>query len=588
MLRGILTGSAWGLVVGGGVLAILSLAYPATVMPPPETGAEVAPEAAASASDTDAAPDALPKPLAAPERHDASQITRPDGDTLAAITPEDLDPGEAPTLVAPDAGLGQGPDAAATAGLEPAPETVVLPSPQAMVPAAPEPEAGPEVATKPKLPPRAEPGEEVTGFPTNDLNDMAAAPEVASPADATESAAPEAASEPVPEVVIVEDATPTDEPEDATDASEEVAEAEPADEPSPADAEVAEQEPVVVTETEQQPIVVIETDTEEAEVPAPATEAEAPVATPPAASDAEVAETPAQEDETPPAAVVTLPQVGSAGAPDTDDPATRETEAPATAMPGQPGVRLTETAEAAEPTETPQPDVSTVDPSAPPIDRYAQPFENPENKPILSIVLLDSAADGATEDIPARFPYPISVAVPVDVPDAAERMRRYREAGYEVLALASLPEGATPADLETAAQAWAEALPEAVAIMERPPHQLQAGREVGEQMASILSDTGRGLLLYPEGLNTARKLASRRGVPAASVFRDLDGEDQAGTVVRRFLDHSAFKATAEGSVILVARPRTETFEALLLWGLADRASRVALAPVSHALKAAAP
>jgi polysaccharide deacetylase 2 family uncharacterized protein YibQ len=262
---------------------------------------------------------------------------------------------------------------------------------------------------------------------------------------------------------------------------------------------------------------------------------------------------------------------------------------PIVAMPGQPGIRLTEDAPATDappPVETdksPQPD-----PDLPPIDRYAEPFENPEGRPILSIVLLDSARDGAVAPMPARFPYPVSIAIPAEAPDAADRMRRYRAAGYEVLALVDLPQGATPADIETRAPAWFEAVPDAVAIMERPPKSLQSDRANGEELADVLAASGHGLLLFPDGLDTTRKLAARRGVPAATVFRDLDAAGQGEAVIRRFLDNAAFKAGMEGAVILVARLRPETLEALLVWGLADRASRVALAPVSAALKAAAP
>jgi hypothetical protein len=55
--------------------------------------------------------------------------------------------------------------------------------------------------------------------------------------------------------------------------------------------------------------------------------------------------------------------------------------------------------------------------------------------------------------------------------------------------------------------------------------------------------------------------------------------------MRRFMDNAAFRAGQEEAVILVARLRPDTVSVLLLWGLADRASRVAMAPVSYALKA---
>jgi polysaccharide deacetylase 2 family uncharacterized protein YibQ len=67
------------------------------------------------------------------------------------------------------------------------------------------------------------------------------------------------------------------------------------------------------------------------------------------------------------------------------------------------------------------------------------------------------------------------------------------------------------------------------------------------------------------------------------VFRDFDGAGQTPTVMRRFLDQAAFRAGQEGAVIMLGRVQPDTISALLLWGLQDRASRVALAPVSASL-----
>jgi polysaccharide deacetylase 2 family uncharacterized protein YibQ len=70
------------------------------------------------------------------------------------------------------------------------------------------------------------------------------------------------------------------------------------------------------------------------------------------------------------------------------------------------------------------------------------------------------------------------------------------------------------------------------------------------------------------------------------VFRDFDGKGQGATVIRRFLDQAAFRASQEeDGVIMVGRLRPDTISALLLWGLQDRASSVALAPVSAVLNA---
>ena len=222
------------------------------------------------------------------------------------------------------------------------------------------------------------------------------------------------------------------------------------------------------------------------------------------------------------------------------------------------------------------------------IKRYSQPFANPEDKPLMGILLMDSGSDldGGEVGIAAlrSFPYSISFAVDVSLPDAAERMRIYRDEGFEVLAMVDLPEGARPADAETTLGVAFARMPEVVGVLEGNRTGLQQNREVADQVTAILEQGGYGLVTQDKGLNTMPKLAVKNGVPAAAIFRDFDSKDQTPTVIRRFLDQAAFKAGIEGSVIMLGRMRPETISALLVWGLQDRASQVALAPISAVLQ----
>jgi hypothetical protein len=129
-------------------------------------------------------------------------------------------------------------------------------------------------------------------------------------------------------------------------------------------------------------------------------------------------------------------------------------------------------------------------------------------------------------------------------------------------------------------------MPGAVAVMEGAQTGLQSDKPVSDQAAAILVETGHGLVLFPKGLNTAQKLAAQEGVPSATVFRDFDAKGQNASIIRRFLDQAAFKARQEeNGVIMLGRMRADTISALLLWGLQDRASSVALAPISALLLA---
>jgi polysaccharide deacetylase 2 family uncharacterized protein YibQ len=222
-----------------------------------------------------------------------------------------------------------------------------------------------------------------------------------------------------------------------------------------------------------------------------------------------------------------------------------------------------------------------------PIRIYAQPFENPEGKPLMGIVLMDTGADldAAEIGLPAlsSFPYPVSFAVDASLIDAAQRVERYRAEGFDVLAMVDLPQGGRPTDAEVSISVALNGMPEIVGVLEGTGVGLQGSREVADQVTRILQASGHGLVAQSKGLNSMLKLALKEGVPAAPVFRDFDSQNQQPRVIRRFLDQAAFKAGQEGGVIMLGRLRPETIEALLVWGLADRAGSVALAPVSAVL-----
>lgn len=242
----------------------------------------------------------------------------------------------------------------------------------------------------------------------------------------------------------------------------------------------------------------------------------------------------------------------------------------------------------ADPADNTEPETTEAAPAEdlPPLERFAAEFENPEDKPLMSIILIDDGTSPIGPAALADFPYPLSFAVDASDSNAADIAARYRAAGMEVLSMVNLPQNASAADAETSMEIYLEAVPEAVAVFEGTGTGLQSSREAAEQLAPILNESGHGLVMFPNGLNTVQKLIAREGVPAATVFRDFDSNGQNASAVRRFLDQAAFRAgQEEGGVIMVGRLRPDTISALLLWGLQDRAASVALAPVSAVLTA---
>ncbi|GGH40387.1 Uncharacterized conserved protein YibQ, putative polysaccharide deacetylase 2 family [Cribrihabitans marinus] len=323
-------------------------------------------------------------------------------------------------------------------------------------------------------------------------------------------------------------------------------------------APAAESGVVASTERPAQPRAPEAPDAAEAEdAPIVASEPDAPPAQEPEAAP----EDPAAEDEGTEQAIA-LPQIGG------DSPVVNRPTA------GTPVIPLTERDEAEEPAA----DAG----GKPPIKAHAVPFENPDAKPLLSIVLIDGP-DALGAEALAEFPYPVTFALDPTDPEASEKMARHRAAGFEVVMLADLPPSATARDAEVSMEVWLSKVPESVAILEGTETGIQGNRELSDQVTDITQSTGRGLITQDKGLNTVQKLAARDGVPAAVVFRDFDGAGQSSDVIRRFLDQAAFRAGQEGAVIMLGRVRPDTISSLLLWGLQDRASRVALAPVSAVL-----
>lgn len=232
-----------------------------------------------------------------------------------------------------------------------------------------------------------------------------------------------------------------------------------------------------------------------------------------------------------------------------------------------------------------EPEPETVPEAQGALARNAVEVDVPRDKPLMAIVLIDEGQDALGLAALEAFPYPLSIAIPASRADAAQAAARYREAGFEVLLAADLSEGATPADVETAMSAWLDRVPQAVAVIEGDGTGLQTSRAASAQLAPILLESGHGLVMRPNGLDTARKLIAREGVPAATLFRDFDAEGQDAAAVRRFLDNAAMRATQQDEgVIMVGRLRADTISALLLWGLQDRAASVGLVPVSAVLR----
>lgn len=378
------------------------------------------------------------------------------------------------------------------------------------------------------------------------------------------------------------------------------------------------------------------------DVTAKAEEAEVVTDTAPAPKEPEVAKGPAQDtgedaaQETGQASSITAQDAPEIAAPDTPEPgkAANETEEPApagtgtaqdNAPDGKQVLPETATLDEAPPVATPTPSVLPPDPQleektvegvttgrlpsigtakdgatgaeaallpqdggqagAPAIlGGFVRSFDNPDGKPLYAILLRDDGSAEVPRAELAALPFPITFVLdPLDQA-SEEAAALYREAGQEVVMLASaIPKGAKASDLEQSFAGIGDKLSGAVALIDTETAAFQEDRKLSAEVVTLLADRRLGLVTFDRGLNAADQVARREGLPAAMIFRSIDDDGEEAPVIRRYLDRAAFKAAQEGEVAVIGTARPDTIAALMEWAVEGRASSVALAPISALL-----
>lgn len=280
-------------------------------------------------------------------------------------------------------------------------------------------------------------------------------------------------------------------------------------------------------------------------------------------------------------------------APETDGTPseTAATEQPVTERPvvsnrlPQIGATPADTTEATEVEEAEPAPVSGDTPTLGALARNARPFENPDGKPLFSVILIDEGAAGLDLSVLQTFTFPVTFAIDPMRPDAQAAADAFADAGFEVVVLATgLPAGATASDLETTLGSHLSRIPQAVAVMDPPQDGLAGERDLVQQAIAMAHQDGHGLIGWSKGLGPLETAMRKGGTPVAGIYRALDAEGERSSVIRRYLDRAAFKAAQDGSVIMVGSSRPETVTALFEWALSSKSGQVALAPVSAILR----
>lgn len=541
MARGILTGIATGVVVAG-----LGLGTASLVLGP----VEMEPVAPVPRSVEDA-----PEPGATPTPDDAAGAPEAEADAVE-------DAGQAPVEPSPDTAP-QAPDT------EPAPDT----------------EDAPAIGTSAAAPDEAE-------------RDAMAVPDApATTPEAGETAEPdEGSGDEADTASAIDDDTVSDDPVPESEATAPAPEVAPEDTaPEPLAPSAPEPDPRATTgmdlpdgapeilPPEDEPLPTDGGD------PAPGADLTAPAPgedetpEPDRAPAEEASEIGPEADPSPSMAETSAPEADAPDAPETAPaPETGATAPDATAAPEEPA-EVVVTGRLPSIGEAPEAETPAAAP-VPALIRNAIDFAGSGDQPLLAILLLDTGGDRAPVGDLGNLPFPVTVAVDAGATDADEAIAFYRDQGAEIMLVVPLPEGATAMDVDVSVEAYGPLLEDAAAVLVADDLGFQTLGDGAVQLGVNLAESGHGFVSYPAGLNTGHKAVLKEGVNAGLVFRDLDGAGQEGPVIRRFLDNAAFRARNEERVIVVARTRAETVQALLEWSLGTRAQTVTLAPISAVLE----
>lgn len=238
-----------------------------------------------------------------------------------------------------------------------------------------------------------------------------------------------------------------------------------------------------------------------------------------------------------------------------------------------------------------------------PWEVYARPFEPPEGKVRVTLVMTDlGLGTAATRRAVDGLPGAISLAFLSYADDAAVWLQRARAAGHEVLLAVPMEPAAKTDDPGPRALTAGAAPDDNVDLLEW--HMSRASAYVGvtthlggrflateSAVQTILAPLrDRGLMLLDASLgtdSTSGRVARNLGVPFVAADRIVDAVPSRAAIDRRLTELEEL-ARKQGGAVGIARPYPVSIDAIAAWvsSLADRG--MVLAPVSAAARGAGP
>lgn len=216
------------------------------------------------------------------------------------------------------------------------------------------------------------------------------------------------------------------------------------------------------------------------------------------------------------------------------------------------------------------------------LGEFARVFDYTGANALLAVVLVDAGASGLDIAKLAEIGMPLTIGIPSDVPDAMDRTSAYRDAGFEVVAIApkagvgAFRKGQNSEEAPLQLEAIFSAVPQAVAVMDPPGGELPKDNQLVRAVLAGLVPSGHALLTQSGGFNSVADLASEVGVYSQTVMRQIDNVDAVNFAMSR----AALQAGKTGAAIIMADTSPEMVKAVVQWLLSPSARTIALAPVS--------
>ncbi|MCF6306110.1 MAG: divergent polysaccharide deacetylase family protein [Rhodobacteraceae bacterium] len=213
-------------------------------------------------------------------------------------------------------------------------------------------------------------------------------------------------------------------------------------------------------------------------------------------------------------------------------------------------------------------------------DVFSVPFTRDPDIPMMAIIFEDTLEASLQQLFNADIPLTFAVSGTVQDPQVS---RNYRETGFEVLTL--LPENVPiDTDLNLVVSEYILNVPASIGLIDNSSNGIMFEGGATQILIQTAAVNGMGTIAFAgAGDINARNLSRFFGNPFGSVNRVIDGVGE-NAAIKSALDSATLTAQTNGSVIVYARTRDVTIQALIEWMASPFAERVQIVPVSQIMR----